>query len=142
MPFLKGTLEKLGTRTARYGWIHRRRIMGRLIPWPPFVRIRKYETKHYYVLKKRDGRILKTLRMPLFDYIWTWEESINYKEYLLTFTEVHELIFGEQYDNYKEWQPDNYIGKDIEVWTDVKDHKHYGLFPEHYPFKIEESADD
>ncbi len=137
MAFLKGTLIKLGTRTAYYWFPKQIRIKDRLVPWWPFIIRQKHETKHYYILKKNNGQILKTYRIPLLDYIWTRIEKVD-KEYLLTFTEVHDDMMEGDYDNYVTHEPDKLIGKEVEVWTDVKDHKHFGFIEEHYPFRIKE----
>lgn len=138
MAFLKGTLIKLGTRTAYYWFPWRIRIKDRLIPWWPFIKRQKHETKHYYVLKQHNGQILKTYRIPIIDYIWTKVMLVDYEEKLLTFSEVPRAMMYGDYDNYEKHDPDQYIGKVVEVWTDEVDHKHFGFDKEHYPHRVQE----
>ena len=138
MPHLKGTLTKLGTRTAHFWFPKKVRFKDRTIPWWPFIIRQRHETKHYYILAKDNGQILKTYRIPILDYIWTRIQRVDYEEYLLTFTEVHRHMMDGDYDNYEDHIPDQYIGKEVEVWTKDNDHKHFKFDKEHYPHTVKE----
>lgn len=139
MAYLKGTLIKLGTRTAHYTFPWQRRLIDILIPWWPLRIKQKHETKHYYILKANANGSLRSFNIPLpFMNIRRWKFFGDYDEHLLTFTEVHRYMMEGDYDNYVSHYPEQFIGKEVEVWTKEVDHKHFGFTKEHYPFKIEE----